>query len=97
MTTAMGGWRRKAAKSGHSHTATDSRGAWSPVVRLGLPIQATGRDRVSAGSEFSCPRGQPAYILGGRAWGKRGRNTVAVSDLQKILEGWNIFESVFTR
>nr|XP_055117880.1 phospholipase A2 group V isoform X2 [Symphalangus syndactylus]XP_055117881.1 phospholipase A2 group V isoform X2 [Symphalangus syndactylus]XP_055117882.1 phospholipase A2 group V isoform X2 [Symphalangus syndactylus]XP_055117884.1 phospholipase A2 group V isoform X2 [Symphalangus syndactylus] len=31
MTTAMGGWRRKAATFGHSPTNTDSRGAWSPA------------------------------------------------------------------
>ncbi|XP_078189109.1 phospholipase A2 group V isoform X2 [Callithrix jacchus] len=33
MTTAMGGWRRRAATFGHSPTNTDSRGAWSPVSR----------------------------------------------------------------
>ncbi|KAF5924698.1 hypothetical protein HPG69_004570 [Diceros bicornis minor] len=32
MTVAMGSWRRKAATSGHSHTDTDSHGAWSPVL-----------------------------------------------------------------
>eukprot|EP00074_Homo_sapiens_P106913 XP_024303474.1 calcium-dependent phospholipase A2 isoform X3 [Homo sapiens] len=31
MTTAMGGWRRRAATFAHSPTNTDSRGAWSPA------------------------------------------------------------------
>ncbi|KAF3820249.1 hypothetical protein GH733_015758 [Mirounga leonina] len=38
MITAMGGWRRKAATSGHSHTNTDFHGDWSPVS--GPPCQA---------------------------------------------------------
>ncbi|XP_011935740.1 PREDICTED: calcium-dependent phospholipase A2 isoform X2 [Cercocebus atys] len=60
MTTAMGGWRRRAATFGHSPTNTDSHGAWSPAVRLGLPVQAIGR---APDFKFSCPRGQPACIL----------------------------------
>lgn len=85
-TTVMGCWRRKAVTSGHSPTSTASPRAWSPVVRLGLPIQATGRAWVSAGSDSAAPRGQPAYILGGlrgygRTEGKRGKNIAAVSDV----------------
>ena len=53
MITAMGSWRRKAATSGHNHTNTDLPGDGSPVVRLGLPIWATDRTWVFAGSEFS--------------------------------------------
>lgn len=60
MTTAMGGWRRRAATFGHSPTNTDSRGAWSPAVRLGLPVQAIER---APDFKFSYPRGQPACIL----------------------------------
>lgn len=73
-TTAMVGWRRKAAISGHKHTNTDLHGDWSPVVRLGLLVQDIEQTWVFAGSEFSRPSRSASLYLGGQSWGREGQD-----------------------